>query len=113
MGRISDFFDEWKARRAGAKFVSRDIQKSARHIIGPTGSGYSSAWDKLAEGGEAYVESFERRIPPSLFISHRDKTRLNHPIPVVERRLEAHDDDGADDLTPEELEWARGRPERD
>lgn len=111
MGRIRDFFGEWKARRAGSKYVSRDIQKSARHVIGPTGYNFSSAWDALAESGGAFVESFDPQIPPSLFVSQRDRTRLNQPIPLVERRIEAHNDDD-DGLSDGELEWGSQPPGR-
>jgi hypothetical protein len=110
VGRLGDFFAEWKARRAGSKYVSKDIQKSARHVIGPTGNGFSNAWDTMAESSDAYIESFDPRIPPSLFISQRDKTRLNQPIPLIERRLEAYNDDAGDDLTADELDWGSQPP---
>lgn len=88
MGRLSEFVAEWKARRAGAKGVSRDIRRSARDIIGPTGYNFSSAWDLLESEGPTYLESFDRKIPPSLHISQRDRTRWNMPIPLVERCIE-------------------------
>lgn len=110
MGRINDYFVEWRARRAGSKYLSKDIQKSARHVIGPTGNGFSNAWEAMAESSEAYVESFERKIPPSLFISRRDNTRFNQPIPLVERRIEAHNQDGSDDVTAAELDWGAQPP---
>ena len=110
MGRLSNFFTELKARRAGTRYVPRGIQKSARHVIGPTGNGFSNAWDRLAESGDAYLESFNPKTPPSLFISQREKTRLNQPIPVVERRIEAHNEDGSDDLTAEERDWGSQPP---
>ncbi len=110
MSRLSDFFTEWKARRAGAKHVTTDIQKSARHVIGPTGNGFSNAWDAMAESSDAYVRSFDPRIPPSIFVSERDRTRLNQPIPLVERRIEAHNEDPQDELTAEELDWGNRPP---
>ena len=110
MSRIRDFLAEWRARRAGRKYVSKDIQTSARHVIGPTGYGFSNAWDAMAESSEAYIDSFDPRIPPSLFISQRDRTRLNRPVPLVERRIEAHNDDGSDDLTADELDWGNKPP---
>jgi hypothetical protein len=108
MGRLGNLLTEWKARRAGREFVSRDIQKSARHVIGPTGNAFSNAWDAMAESSDAYVESFDPRIPPSLFISQRDRTRLNRPIPLVERRIEAYSEDD-DGLSDDEIEWG-GQP---
>ncbi len=79
---------EWKARRAGAKYLENDIGRSARHIIGPTGAMYSNGWRYLERDGSKYLESFDRRIPPSLHISQRDRTRFNMPIPLVERCIE-------------------------
>ena len=42
MGRWKDFVAEWRARRAGARHTPRDIQRSARDVIGPTGDLLSS-----------------------------------------------------------------------
>ena len=109
MGRLHDFIAEWKARRRGAKYTPRGIQKSAREVIGPTGDLMSSAWDRMAEGSDAYLDSFDRRIPPSIFVSERDKTRMNRPIPLAERRIEAYQDD-SDDLTEEEIKWGNEPP---
>lgn len=49
---------------------------------------FSRGWDAMAKGSAAYVKSFDRRLPPSLFVSERDRTRANIPIPLVERCLE-------------------------
>ena len=87
MGRLREFIAELKARRAGRKHLDHDIRKSARGIIGPTGWVWSNAWDHLDRDGEAYLESFDPRIPPSEFVSKRDRTRHNIPVPLVERRL--------------------------
>ena len=109
MGRLHNLLAEWNARRAGRAYVSKGIQKSARHVMGPTGYGFSNAWETMAESSEAFVHSFDPRIPPSLFISQRDRTRLNQPIPLVERRIEAHND--ADDgLSADEIEWGSQPP---
>ena len=48
MGRLGNVLAEWKARRAGRKYVSKDIQKSARDVIGPTGNGFSNAWEAVS-----------------------------------------------------------------
>lgn len=88
MGRIREFIAEWKARRAGAKYLPNDIGTSARHIVGPTGSMYSNGWQFLEQNGAKYLESFDPRVPPSLHVSQRDRTRFNMPIPLVERCIE-------------------------
>jgi hypothetical protein len=88
MVRLRAFLTEWKARRAGRKFVSHDIRRSARDIVGPTGDVFSNAWEHLEQQGGTYLESFDRRIPPSLHVSERDRTRWNIPIPLVERCIE-------------------------
>ncbi len=108
MGRLKDFIAEWRARRAGARYTPRDIQRSAREIIGPTGDMLSSGWDAMAAGSDAYLESLDRRIPPSIFVSERDRKRMNRPIPLVERALEHYRDD--DPLTAEEIEWGNEAP---
>ena len=61
-----------------------------RDIVGPTGNLFSSGWRQIEDRrvGEAYLRSFEPRVPPSLHISSRDRTRANLPIPVRERCLE-------------------------
>ena len=59
-----------------------------RDIVGPTGWVFSSAWEELDTHGEAYQKSFDRRLPPSLFISDRDRLRANQPMPLSERCIE-------------------------
>ena len=88
MGRLRDMLDEWKARRAGRRYVSNDIRRSARDIIGPTGDLLSGAWEHVDRDGDAYLGSFDRRVPPSLFVSNQERSRQNIPIPLVERCLE-------------------------
>ena len=102
---MSNFLKEWKARRAGRKGLDHDIRRSARDIIGPTGSMFSSGWDVLADKGEKYVESLEPdRVPPSEFVSKRDRTRWNMPIPLRERILEDwHKADDDPDVDFEDL----------
>lgn len=85
---LRDFIAEWRARRRGRRFLGHDIRRSARDIVGPTGYNWSKAWDLLDRDGEKYLESFDRRIPPSEFVSKRDRTRHNIPIPLAERCLE-------------------------
>lgn len=47
-------------------------------------------WDKLNEGGHDYMKSFDPKVPPSLHISHNDKTRHDKPVPLVERVIEEY-----------------------
>lgn len=59
-----------------------------RDITGPLGWAWSGAWDQLDQHGEAYKQSFDRRLPPSLFVSERDRLRANQPMPLSERCIE-------------------------
>ncbi len=86
--RWQSFWREVRARRAGRRGMTNPIARAARDVTGPTGWVFSNAWDKLDEHGDAYVKSFDRRIPPSLFVSERDRTRFQQPMPVAERCLE-------------------------
>lgn len=79
--------DEWLARRAGRRKLESDLPRSARDIVGPTGWMWSKGWDEMAKHQAAYVKSFDRRVPPSIFISERERSRYNIPIPLVERMI--------------------------
>ncbi len=79
---------EWKARRAGRRHYANDIAKSARDVIGPTGWMWSNGWDAMEKGSKAYIDSFSPKIPPSIFVSERDRLRGNIPVPLVERCIE-------------------------
>ncbi len=85
---------ELKARRAGRLAMGNDKSTfdAARGIIGATGNGFSNAWELLDEGGDAYLKSFgtDQHIPPSLFVSERDRVRYGMPAPVAERCIEDH-----------------------
>lgn len=106
MGKIRDFFDEWAARRRGSKHVDRDIQRAARDLAGPLGNVFSNGWDTIhgENAAREYVESFDRRLPPSEFVSERDRLRSNRPIPTAERCLESFGESAAKDETPPR-EW--------
>ncbi len=88
MKRIRALLKEAKARRAGQRNMPTSISRATRDIVGPTGWVRSNAWDELDEHKDAYVKSFDRRVPPSIFIADRDNRRFNQPIPVAERCLE-------------------------
>jgi len=79
--------DEWLARRAGRRNLESDLPKSARDIVGPTGWMWSNGWDEMAKHQNAYIKSFDQRVPPSIFISERERSRHNIPIPLVERMI--------------------------
>ena len=79
---------EWLARRDGRRHLGNDLGRSAREVVGPTGWMWSRGWDAMEKGSSAYVKSFDPRVPPSLFVSARDSTRSNLPVPLVERCIE-------------------------
>lgn len=78
---------EWLARRAGRRGLDNDLGRSAREVVGPTGWMWSRGWDVMAEHRDAYVQSFDRKLPPSTFVSSRDRMRHNIPVPLVERMI--------------------------
>ena len=61
---------------------------TARDIVGPTGWMTSAGWSRMAESSNAYQKSFDKRLPPSLFVSERDRQRHGDAIPVSERCIE-------------------------
>ena len=88
MLRIQRFFKEWVAHRAGRRPINHsDIRKATRHIVGPTGYMLTKSVDKVASDGAAYLKSFDDHIPPSLFVSERDRTRLHQAMPLSERAI--------------------------
>jgi hypothetical protein len=109
MTRLQRLRAAWRRRRPDAPGDRRDLQRSARDVIGPLGYGFSNAWEQMAKGSEAYVKSFDRRVPPSIFVSERDRSRFGQPMPLVERRIGEPDDP----LTPDEIEWGSRRPGSD
>lgn len=88
--KVRALYVEWQARRAGRRGVHSSIHRATRDVTGPTGWVFSATWDKLDQHGEAYVRSFDPRIPPSIFVSERDRLRYNQPMPLVERCIEDH-----------------------
>jgi len=68
--------------------MNSNIARATRDVTGPTGNVFSNAWDQLDQHGDAYMKSFDPRVPPSIFVSERDRTRHNQPMPIVERCLE-------------------------
>lgn len=88
--------------------------RAARGIVGATGSSFSGAWDLLDKEGDAYLRSLEREptLPPSLFVSERDRVRHNQAVPLAERCIE---DDGDEVAETQEWDMERlwDRPEAD
>ena len=107
MGRIRRFLRSIRSTEVPDRSGSNHLGASARDIIGPLGNGFSDAWDAVARGSKAYADSFDRRLPPSTFVSDRDRRRYGQAMPLVERRIGA---DLTDDMTPEEREWASRPP---
>jgi hypothetical protein len=60
---------------------------------------WSKGWDLMAENQEVYVRSFDRRVPPSIFVSERERGRHNIPIPLVERMISDHRQADDEDVT--------------
>lgn len=109
--KLRDFWLEARARSAGRKAMGNDHNTfaAARGIVGATGNSFSNAWDLLEKDGDAYVRSMnrDRAIPPSLFVSERDRVRLGETVPLVERCIEDHNNPDAievRDWSVEELE---------
>jgi hypothetical protein len=87
-GRLSNFMDEWAARRSGRTDTRTSTVRAARDVTGATGWAGSRAWDQLSQGSDAYVKSFDPRIPASLHVSQRDQIRNGEVMPVAERCIE-------------------------
>ncbi|MEM7091893.1 MAG: hypothetical protein AAF567_02725 [Actinomycetota bacterium] len=112
MSRWKNLLTEWKARRAGRRGVHSQIHRAARDVTGPTGWVFSASFDKLDQHGDAYIKSFDRRIPPSIFVSERDRTRHNTPMPLAERCIEDHPYATSSPLPVAELEALRAGVKR-
>lgn len=96
---FKEFWLEVRARSAGRKAMGNDKSTftTARGIVGATGNSFSNAFDLLERDGGAYMRSMnaDRAIPPSLFISDRDRVRLGEVVPLPERCIEDHGDPDA------------------
>lgn len=64
------------------------MYRSARQIVGPTGNLFSGGWKAFESGREAYMRSFDPRVPASVHVSARDRTRANIPVPLAERCID-------------------------
>lgn len=94
---FKEFWAEMRARSLGRKAMGNDKStfKSARATMGAIGLNRSNAWDYLENDNGAYLRSMEKEpmLPPSLFVSERDRTRHGNPMPLVERCIEDHGSD--------------------
>ena len=87
--KLKEFFAEWSARRSGHKAMeSTGLHKTVREVTGPVGNAHSRSWDMASTHNKKYNQSFDPRVPPSLFVSERDRKRANQPMPVSERCIE-------------------------
>lgn len=61
-----------------------------------TGASLSGAYELLEKDDGAYIRSMQKEppLPPSLFVSERDRVRHGNAIPLAERCIE---DIGADE----------------
>ena len=107
MGWFKEMVYEWRARRAGRRFLDHDIRTATRDVTGPLGWVMTSTWDQLDQKGDAYIKSFDRRLPPSLHVSERDRTRANMPIPPVERCIEDWNTEQAEEAKDDVAEGVR------
>lgn len=68
----------------------KDMFNATRGITGMIGASMSGAYDLLEKDDGAYLRSMEREptLPPSLFVSERDRVRLGKVVPLSERCIE-------------------------
>ncbi len=85
---IRGLIEERRLRREGRRHIPPTAADAARDITGPTGSGFRLTWEAIERDGSAYLASFDRRLPPSTFVSERDRLRANLPMPLSERCIE-------------------------
>ena len=95
------FKEQWaesQSRAAGRKAlgVDRDQFQTTRGITGMTGASLSGAYELLEKDDGAYIRSMQKEpvLPPSLFVSERDRVRYSEAVPLAERCIE---DVGRDD----------------
>ena len=87
MGWFGELRLEWRARREGRRHLTSNIMRVTRAIGGAGTIGHRGL-RVVERGGDTFVESFDRRIPPSEFVSQRDRKRSSMPIPLSERCVE-------------------------
>jgi len=73
----------------------RDLFHTARGVVGAGGWGMSGSWKMLEKEDGAYMRSMKAdpELPPSLFVSERDRTRVTGAVPMPERCLEDTNDE--------------------
>jgi len=90
--RLIELNVQRRHRAAGRRAMGsgRSMFDSARAIVGPTGNSFSKGWEMLENDNGAYLRSMQsdQHLPPSLFVSERDRVRLGQPVPLAERCIE-------------------------
>lgn len=85
---------ELRARSAGRKAMGNDKStfQSTRGAMGAIGMNFSNAWELLEKDNGAYLRSLQKEavLPPSIFVSERDRLRHGDATPLVERCIEDH-----------------------
>lgn len=89
---------EMCARSRGRRAMGDDGStfQTARGIVGMTGASLSGAYELLEKDDGAYMRSMAKEppLPPSLFVSERDRVRRNGKVvPIAERCIEDHGTD--------------------
>lgn len=91
---FKELWVELRARSQGRKAMGNDKATftAARGTMGAIGLNRSNAWNYLENDNGAYLRSMEKEpmLPPSLFVSERDRTRHGQAVPLVERCIEDH-----------------------
>lgn len=102
---LKELWLEMRSRSEGRRAlgVNRDQFHTTRGITGMTGYSFSQAYTLLEKDGGAYMRSLQKepQLPPSLFVSERDRVRHANAIPLAERCLEdigARGDDTAESI---------------
>lgn len=90
MGVLRNLITRWRTPRDWPAADPDDLSRAVLHTIGRNGYALSGSYDVIADGQKAYGESFDPRLPPSLFVSERDRTRSGMAMPLVERCIEDH-----------------------
>ena len=104
-GRIRRWLrEQWyesQSRSAGRRAMGFDNNgfKTARGIVGMSGNSLSGAYDLLEKDDGAYMRSMQTDpiLPPSLFVSERDRVRHANVVPLAERCIE---DIGSENAVP-------------
>lgn len=90
MGVFRNLIARWRSPRDWPPPEPDDLSRAVIDTIGRNGYALSGSYDVIADGQKAYGQSFDPRLPPSLFVSERDRTRSGMAMPISERCIEDH-----------------------